>query len=148
MINSIQAAQNLHERGFNCSQAIFAAFAPQYSISDELAMKLASPFGGGMARQGEVCGALVGALMVLGLQYGNFAPEGKDQTYQIAQSFIDQFRESHGAIRCRELIGYDLSTPEGLQAAREHNVFSTICPHLITATARALTESSREETHK
>ncbi len=148
MTDPVQTASSLFSRGFNCSQAIFAAFAPQYGLSDELALKLASPFGGGFARQGEVCGALVGALMVLGLQYGNLTPAGKDATYQTAQSFIDQFREGHGAILCRELIGYDLSTPKGLQAAREHNVFASICPNLIMATAKALTEFSREPTDK
>jgi C_GCAxxG_C_C family probable redox protein len=148
MTDPAQTANNLHERGFNCSQAIFTTFAPQYGLSDEMALKLASPFGGGFARQGEVCGALVGALMVLGLQYGNLTPEGKDDTYHTAQSFIDQFRKSHGAIRCSELIGYDLSTPEGLKAAREHNVFASICPNLIMATAKALTKFSEEPTDK
>jgi C_GCAxxG_C_C family probable redox protein len=140
----IYAAKEQITNGFNCSQSIFSAFAPQFGLPEELALGLASPFGGGIARQGEVCGALVGALMVLGLSCGNVTPEGKEDTYQIARAFADQFRKNHGSLLCRELIGHDISTPEGLQAAKEHNVFTSICPNLIWATARALTEFSRE----
>ncbi len=116
---TVQTATDRFAQGFNCSQAVFSAFASQLGLSNETALKLSSPFGAGMARQGQVCGALAGALMVLGLRHGNVDPEGKENTYQIAEEFIRKFKERHGAILCRELIGYDISTSAGLQAARE-----------------------------
>ena len=79
----IQTANDRFAQGFSCSQSIFSAFVLQLGLSTETALKLSSPFGAGMARQGQVCGALTGALMVLGLQQGNVDPEGKEKTYQI-----------------------------------------------------------------
>ena len=134
----IQTASDRFAQGFNCSQSVFSAFALQVGLSNETALKLSSPFGAGMARQGQVCGALTGALMVLGLQHGNVDPEGKEKTYQISEEFIRKFKERHGTILCRELIGYDISSQAGLQAARERHVFTTICPVLVKETAESL----------
>jgi len=136
----IQNAIDRFAQGFNCSQAIFSAFATRLGLPSEIALKLSSPFGGGIAREGQVCGALTGALMVLGLQHGNVDPEGKENTYQIAEEFIRKFKERHGTILCREIIGCDISTPAGLQSARDKKLFTTICPTLVEETARSLVE--------
>src|SRR5512140_2930835 len=98
-------------RGFNCAQSIFAAFAPRLGVSSELALRVSAPFGAGLAREGEVCGALSGALMVLGLQYGQDRPESKEDMYRLAHEFIYQFKQRHGAVRCSELLHQDISTP-------------------------------------
>lgn len=140
MTDIIQNAIDRFAQGFNCSQAIFSAFATRLGLPSEIALKLSSPFGGGIAREGQVCGALTGALMVLGLQHGNVDPEGKENTYQIAEEFIRKFKERHGTILCREIIGCDISTPAGLQSARDKKLFTTICPTLVEETARSLVE--------
>jgi C_GCAxxG_C_C family probable redox protein len=144
LTDPIQTATDRFARGLNCSQAVFSAFAPRLGLSDELALKLASPLGAGLARQGQVCGALTGALMVLGLQYGGANPEDKETNYQIAEEFVSNFKKRYGAILCRELLGLDISTPGGLQAARERHLFTTICPALVKETAKSLTEFSIE----
>jgi C_GCAxxG_C_C family probable redox protein len=131
MTDPIQTAQDRFAQGFNCSQAVFSAYASQLGLNDETALKLASPFGGGVAHQGNVCGAVTGALMTLGLARGNAVTEMKDETYRLAEAFLQRFRECHGTILCRELIGYDISMPTGLQAARNQRVFKTICPRLV-----------------
>lgn len=131
MTDPIQTAQDRFAQGFNCSQAVFSAYASQLGLDDETALKLASPFGGGVAHQGNVCGAVTGALMTLGLARGNAVTEMKDETYRLAEAFLQRFRERHGTVLCRELIGYDISTPTGLQAARNQRVFKTICPGLV-----------------
>jgi len=131
MINPIQTAQNRFAQGFNCSQAVFSAYATQLGIDHETALKLASPFGGGVVRQGNVCGAVTGALMVLGLGRGNATLENKDNNYLVAEEFIKRFQEQHGTILCRELIGYDLSVPDELLQAREENVFVNACPGFV-----------------
>ena len=140
MTDPIQLASDRFAHGFNCAQAVLSAFAEETGISEESALRLASPFGGGIARQGQVCGALTGALMVLGLHIGNTDPSYKEETYFLSQEFMETFQKKHGSILCRELLGYDLSRPEGLQAAREGKVFATVCPALVSGAAEALTE--------
>ena len=144
MTDPLQIANDRFAQGLNCAQAVLSAFAAQFGISEETALRLASPFGGGIARQGQVCGALTGALMVLGLQRGNSAPQGKDETYRISEEFVQAFQERYGAILCRELIGFDVSTPEGLQAAREGKVFDSVCPGLVNGAAEMLAEILKE----
>lgn len=139
----IQLARNRFSQGFNCSQAVFCAFAPTWGIPEETALKLVSPFGGGVAHRGEVCGAVTGALMALGLARGSARVEEKDNTYRIAEEFLERFRERHGSILCRELIGCDISTPDGLQSAREQQVFKIICPGLVEAAVEIVYESLR-----
>jgi C_GCAxxG_C_C family probable redox protein len=140
MSDPVQIANDRFAQGLNCAQAVLAAFAEQAGISEEAALRLASPFGGGIARQGQACGALTGALMVLGLQRGNSSPQGKDETYRLSEEFVRAFQERHSAILCRELIGFDVSTPEGLQAAREGKVFDSVCPGLVNGAAELLAE--------
>jgi C_GCAxxG_C_C family probable redox protein len=142
MADPIQTACDRFAQGFNCSQAVFSAFATSIDLPDELALKMSSPFGGGIARQGQVCGALMGALMILGLQHGNVDPQGKEHTYQISEEFVRKFKECHGAILCRDLLGCDISTTDGMQSAREKNMFTTICPTLVKGTAKLLSEFS------
>ena len=139
MTDPTQTANNRFAQGLNCAQAVFSAFASQSGLSDELALRIASPLGGGIARQGQACGALTGALMALGLQHGNATPEGKNETYRMAEDFLRRFKDQHGSILCRDLIGYDISTTEGLQAARANKVFDRICPALVEETAKSLT---------
>jgi C_GCAxxG_C_C family probable redox protein len=131
MTNPTQIARDRFAEGFNCSQAVFCAYAPKFGINEEAALKIASPFGGGVAHQGQVCGAVTGALMAIGLARGNATLDQKDETYRLAEEYLERFQERHGTILCRELIGVDISTPEGLQRAREQDVFKSICPRLV-----------------
>jgi C_GCAxxG_C_C family probable redox protein len=118
-------------QGFACSQAVLTAFASEFGLSDEMALKIAAPFGGGMARAGKTCGAVTGGLMALGLKYGYTAPDGKDAMYRIAQEFMRIFKESHGSLACRDLIGFDITTPENRERAQQSGVFQKICPGLV-----------------
>lgn len=120
-----------HDQGYNCSQSVFSAFAPQFGIPEKLALKLASPFGGGVARQGQICGAVTGALMALGAGRGSDLPSKKEETYRLGQELLQAFKSKHGSLLCRELIGCDLRTPEGLKQAKQKGVFTTICPGLM-----------------
>jgi len=130
-----EAAVNCFSRSFNCSQAVFSTFAPQFGMDEKTALKLASPFGGGIARRGEICGAVSGALLTLGLARGADTPAGKEEIYRLSQEFMRRFEEKHGTLLCRELIGCDIRTPAGYQAAAEKRVFVTICPALVREAA-------------
>jgi len=139
MTDPIQVANERFSQHYSCSQSVFSAFASRFGLTDEQALKLASPFGG-VAHQGYVCGAITGALMALGLARGSDTAETKDETYRMAEDFIRRFRERHDTILCRELIGVDISTPEGLQKAREQNVFATACPGFVKDAAELVAE--------
>lgn len=140
MTDPVTIAQERFAQEFNCSQSVFSAFASKFGIPDEIALKLASPFGGGTAHQGYVCGAVTGGLMVLGLGKGNATPETKDETYRLAKEYIRRFQELHGSILCRELTGYDISNPDEFQKARESRVFYDTCPGLVKDAAELVSE--------
>jgi C_GCAxxG_C_C family probable redox protein len=106
MSDPINQACQLFNQGFTCSQSIFCAFAPQLGLQEELALKIASPFGGGIASTGDLCGAVSGAVMVLGLRYGHttpIEPNSKELTYQKVQEFLRLFLEQHHDTLCRQL---------------------------------------------
>lgn len=128
------------DHGFNCAQSVLAGFAHQLGLDESQLLKLASPFGGGVSRRGEVCGAVTGALMAIGLAQGSDTPAGKESTYAMGQDFLKRFEALHGTILCRELIHFDLSTPEGFQQAREQGVFKALCP-LFVQDAAEITET-------
>jgi C_GCAxxG_C_C family probable redox protein len=131
MATPAEIADTLFNQSFNCSQSVFTAFSAQLGLDRETALKLASPFGGGVARRGEVCGAVSGALLALGLARGAVSPSGKDGIYRLSQEFMRLFEERHNSVLCRDLIGCDISTPAGYQSAAEKRVFTTICPLLV-----------------
>ncbi len=133
------------DQGFSCSQAVLAAFAPQFGLDRETALRLAGAFGGGLSRAGETCGAVTGALMVIGLRYGQVTVDdqpAKERTYEAGQQFMARFREQHGALKCRELLGYDLGTPEGRAAVKEQQLSKTICARLVYDAAAAAAASA------
>lgn len=143
MKNPAESAEKRFSEGFNCAQAVFATFAPHYGLDEKTALKVASPFGGGMARRGELCGAVTGALLALGLKEGAELPAGKEHIYQLAGEFLRRFAEKHGSLLCRDLLGCDISTPAGHQQAAEKRVFVNICPVLVREAAQ-LAESLLE----
>jgi len=120
---------------FNCSQAVFSTYAPLLGLDRETALRVAAPFGGGMGRTGETCGAVSGALMVIGLKYGQPTAgdkEAKEKMYSLAAEFLNRFAaRNNGCVKCRELLGFDVGNPEDQQAAREQGLFETLCPKFV-----------------
>lgn len=94
--------------GRGCCQSILTAFAPELGLDEQTALRLASPFGGGMGRLREVCGVFTGACMVLGLLHGDYDPRdqaAKTAQYERVQKMAAAFRKANGSILCRELLG-------------------------------------------
>lgn len=136
-------AASRFQQGYNCSQSVFSALAPGLGLEEGTALRIAAPFGGGMGRMGEVCGAVSGALMAIGLKYGATSAEdkaAKERAYTLAAQFGALFQERHGSLLCRTLLGADLSTPEGQQSANEQGSFRTICPRLVHDAAEIAAE--------
>ena len=129
----VEEALELFRQGFNCAQSVVGALGPSCGLDRETCLRIAAPFGGGLGRRGETCGALAGALMVVGLALGEAdpSPEAKDRGYAPAARLVERFRAAHGSLACRDLAGCDMSTPEGLQAYRDRDLHHTLCPRFV-----------------
>lgn len=106
MSNTVETALERFNRGANCCQATICAFCGENGLNEETAMRMGAAFGGGM-RRGEVCGAVVGALMALGLRHGADKPEEQDRKAAAnakTSAFMKAFQERYGSYLCRELI--------------------------------------------
>ena len=139
-MNKINNAVNNFIKGYACSQAILTEYCGQSNVNRETALKLASGFAAGM-RMGRTCGAVTGAYMVLGLLkcQGNCSTiEGRQTVYQAVMEFTNQFKEVHGSINCSDLLGVDMSKPDGMQLAKEKKLFLTLCPKYVETAAKLL----------
>ncbi len=145
---------NMHEdkaveyyfHNFNCTQGVFTTYAIEHGIDEKLALRLATNFGGG-ARKGEMCGAVSGALMVLGLLYGHSESddlETKANSYKMAEEYMNRFIDKNGTVVCRELLGYDLSKPAEHEEIMKKNLFRTFCPEMIRSAVSILDELLEE----
>jgi C_GCAxxG_C_C family probable redox protein len=142
-MNNVEQAVSLFKDGFNCSQAVFASYAPRFGMDRELALKVSCGFGGGVGRTGGACGALAGAVMVIGLKYGRTRIEdeaAKVKTYDVVRELVSRFRSRNKTIMCTELTGCDLSTPEGVRAANEKKIHADVCPKFVRDAAEILEE--------
>jgi C_GCAxxG_C_C family probable redox protein len=127
-------AVSLFREGFSCSQAVFTAYAGELGLDHETALRIAQPFGGGIAKSGDWCGAVTGAFLVIGLKYGRIKADdtaAKDKTYALVQEFVRRFRSKHGSVRCNDLLGCDIGTPEGQKTIEEKKLHQTLCEDLI-----------------
>ena len=134
-------ALDMFSQGFNCAQCVLVACGVPRGIPRDVAIRIACPFAGGMGLTGETCGAVAGALMVIGLQHAKADPTdapAKQKTHRLAQQFLAEFKQRHQSTCCRELIGCDISTPQNMQKAKDAKIFSTICPPLVKSAADIL----------
>lgn len=142
-MSDVKKAAALFDDGFNCSQALLAAFAPALGLNANVALKLAAGLGEGMAMRGEACGAVTGALMVLGLAYGYTSPDdrpGKMRLYSLSNEFVRRFEERNDSILCRELMGFTGEMPKELQLAVKMNLHQSICPKFVRDAAELLND--------
>jgi C_GCAxxG_C_C family probable redox protein len=129
MTRSIEA-QEAFKAGFSCSQAVLTAFSSGLGLEADVSNRIACGFGGGIARRSLTCGAVTGALMVIGLKYGKFKNddnESKEITYSRVNEFCRIFEEQYGSINCGELLCCDLSTKEGQQKYKDNDLFNQKC---------------------
>lgn len=141
-MNHADKAVEYFNNNFNCSQGVFTSFATELGMDEKLALRIGTNFGGG-ERKGELCGAVAGALMALGLRCGHCESddmEGKARAYKLSEEFMNRFAERNGTVVCRKLLGYDLTKAEDMKIIRERNLFRTICPEMIKSAATILDE--------
>ena len=120
--------------GFTCSSAVFSTFSEEMGLDPGTARKIACGFGAGVSKTGNICGAVSGAVLVIGLKYGKMK-KGDDaatgETRALVREFIREFTAHHGSVNCTQLLGYNLSDPAEYEQARESKLFITKCPELV-----------------
>jgi C_GCAxxG_C_C family probable redox protein len=127
--------------GCNCSQAVVMPYSEQLNVESDLIERISVAFGGGMGRQGKTCGCVSGALMVLGLAYGNESSKKVEQrikAYEIAKKFIETFKNEYGTTECKELIRLDLNKSADMEKAQKEQVFSNRCSKIVEKTIEML----------
>ena len=129
--------------GFSCSQAVLSAYAEQLGLDKNNALKVSGTFGGGMAGMAETCGAVTGAFMVIGLKYGKIKPEdeeSKRRAYALVKEFVKKFKAKNSSIVCKELLGCDISTSQGMQEFKDKNFINLVCPKYVENAVEILEE--------
>ena len=143
MTAKVESAVGCFREGFACSQAIVSTYGDEFGLDKETALKAAAGFGAGMGRLGEVCGAVTGAMLVIGLKHGQTQAkdrETKARCYALVHDFADRFRTRNGSLLCRELLGCDLGTEEGMALAKQKGYFVELCPRYVRDAAEILEE--------
>lgn len=137
-----EMAAELFNNGFNCSQSVLSVFCEKYNMKKETALKISCGLGGGF-RSGEICGAVSGAVLVIGLKYGQFMAEDKDsksECYSKTVEFINVFKSKNNSAICRQILGYDISTKDGYEQAQNKNLFKTTCVDMVKSAVEILEE--------
>lgn len=138
----------VYRDAYNCAQSIVSVYGVRLGLDEDLAKRIACGLGAGMGRLGTVCGAVTGAVMVLGLRYGMAdaaRQEQKLQTYEKVRELISRFEKRHGTTVCKDLLGCDISTPEGLQDAEQRGLTTTVCEGVVFTAGEILEEMLQED---
>ena len=119
-----------------------SAYAAEYGLDRDTAMKIAAGFGAGMGRMAQTCGAVTGAYMVIGLKYGAASGdrEAKEKTYRLVREFAEKFKAKNGSVVCRELLGCDISKPEGFEKMKNLGLHGKVCTELVRDACAMLDE--------
>ncbi len=143
-----EIAMDYFEEGYNCSQAVALAFSDMVKIPKEQLLRLSSSFGGGMGRLREVCGAVTGMFIILGLLYGfeNETGEEKAKHYKRVQDVASRFEKITGDIVCRNLLGLDTEREEPTPTPRTKEFYKKRpCKELVGVAAEILEEYISEQ---
>ncbi len=129
-------------KGITCAASVFSTFAVELGLDEKAARKIACGFGAGISRTGNICGAVSGAIMVIGLKYGKAElsddPAATEKTRALTRQFIQEFQKKHGSVNCTELLGHNMSIPAEYDAAAKANLFKTKCPAYVQDAADIL----------
>jgi C_GCAxxG_C_C family probable redox protein len=130
--------------GYNCAQSVLYAFAPELGLDGEISLKLATGLGAGRARRGEVCGAVTGGILALGLRFGRGSRQNRsatEETYHKTLDLMARFEERHGSCLCRVLLdGCDLGTAKGQLYFKENDLLHKTCMGCVQSVVATLTQ--------
>ena len=130
-----EQASNYFLNGLYCSQAVFGVFSEEYGLDRETAFKISCGLGSGV-RSAELYGAVSGAALVIGLKCGDTSAVCNAEV----EDFIKRFRDLNGNTVCRNLLGCDISTPNGREKAIKDNLFKTRCDEMARSAVEILVD--------
>lgn len=137
-------AKELFLSGYNCTQSVFLAYRDLTDLDEQTAAIVSSPFGGGMGRLREVCGAVSGMTMIAGFLYPNFDPsdsQSKKANYAAVQELAEKFREENGYIVCRDLLGLAVQKEDPTPSPRTESYYKRRpCAEYVAIAARIVGE--------
>jgi len=137
----IKLANSYAAKGFLCSEAVLLAIRDYLEVRSELIPKIATGFGAGMGGRGEVCGAISGGIIALGLKFGRNSPKKQEKkAYWFAAELLERFEREFSHVTCRELTGCDLTTEVGRKKYADEKMWETKCRQYIEATAAMVFE--------
>jgi C_GCAxxG_C_C family probable redox protein len=141
-MSDVEKAASGFSQGLNCAQSVLSTYGPRFGLDHELALRIASGFGGGIGHRGESCGAVTGAIMVIGLKEGGMSGDeaARERFFGLVGRFLEKFKARHGSTLCRQLLGHDISTDEGLKAIIDKGFFEERCPNFVRTSAEILEE--------
>ncbi|NHJ38655.1 MAG: C_GCAxxG_C_C family protein [Asgard group archaeon] len=140
---TIENARKYFAMEYNCTQAVSKAILENKGLFFDELPQIAAGFGGGISRRGEICGAITGAIMGIGMltfQFENDLSKHKAITYEKVSELISKFIEIHGAPFCNELVGFDIRDPEARRKGNEEGVFKKICPKFVETATKIVLE--------
>lgn len=117
----VQKSRELFTSGYNCAQSVAMALADKVNLTEEDLGALANPFGGGFCRLREVCGAVSGMLMIIGLKHKEM---DKVQMYAFARKAIEEFENECGSYICRDLIQEDAKDTSPVPSPRTDKYYA------------------------
>jgi len=142
-------AEALFLQGYNCAQSVVHAYQPELGVDSATALKCACGFGAGMGRRQEICGAVTGGVLVLGLRQGRALGEPKaksEETYASVRDLMTRFEQTHGSCTCRTLLsGCDLQTEDGQREFKEKNYLNERCVRYVRDVVTMLDELAAPE---
>ena len=133
MDEDVRKASESYRDGLYCSQAVLGAFCERYGLDKETAFRISCGLNSG-ARCAGMCGAVSGAVLVIGLKHGG----SKAECNKMTEEFVRLFRERNRSTVCRDLMGCDIFTPDGKEKAVREGVFDTVCNDLVISAAQIL----------
>jgi len=129
-----KSSKDYFMEGCNCSESTLLGISEAIGEKCKFIPQIASGFGGGFGRHGEVCGAISGAIMAIGLVHGRKDPKdaaAKEKIYGIVDEYLKKFVEKYGTLSCRELTGCNMLTPEGLKKIKDEKVHTNVCAPIV-----------------
>lgn len=143
-----EVAKRNFNSGFNCAESVLLAVTAELDATgrtkEHVIPRIATGFGGGIGRNGDVCGALTGGVMAISLVFGRDKPEeSREPCYPVVDRFYNDFRSKFGSCKCRELTNLDMKTPEGAEAYNGQ-VHEEVCNPIVAWAARRVHDLIKE----
>ena len=134
--------------GYNCAQAVIWSFCDDIGLEADTALRIACGFGGGVAKRQEVCGAVTGGIMVLGMILGEGDQQDRsvtEETYARGEEFISRFEAARGSSNCRQLLdGCDITTEQGRETFAELDLRNQACKACVQTAVEIIEEMIKD----